>query len=58
MIRKICALAAAMTMSCFSAVANTVTWKADGAEGWVDNSNWQNPDNFVEGIAPVAGERS
>lgn len=38
------------------AVANTVTWKADGAEGWVDNSSWQNKDNFVEGAAPVAGD--
>ena len=38
------------------AVAGTVTWKADGAEGWVDNSSWQNKDNFVEGAAPVAGD--
>lgn len=56
MIRKVCALAAAMTVSCFSAAANTVTWKADGAAGWIDNSSWQTPGNFVEGVAPKSGD--
>lgn len=56
MIRKICASAAAMTLFGFSAAADTLTWKADGAEGWVDNSSWQNKDNFVEGAAPKSGD--
>ena len=45
--------------ACF-AIANirsqTVTWKADHAPGWVDNSSWQLAANFVEGVAPVAGD--
>ena len=36
--------------------AGTVTWKADGAEGLVDNSSWQEAANFVGGVAPVAGD--
>lgn len=44
---------------CFASAnlfAQTVTWKDDQAPGWVDNSSWQLAANFVEGVAPVAGD--